>query len=320
MRRTCSSPAPPGCSGSTCCAPASAPARADRAGARASSTSPTPTRSQRALDERAARRGHQLRRVDRRRRRREPTASRRRAVNADGAGNLARAAAARRAPLVHVSTDYVFDGARRSMRRPTAPTWSPTRPGRARCTARPSSRASSACSRPRPRTRWCAPRGCSAPAGATSPTTMLRLAGEREAVQVVTDQVGCPTWTGHLAPALIGLLERGVAAASRTSPAPARVLERLRARDLPPGRAGLRGARRPAAPRWRAPPRAPRGRVLAVRARGRAAAAAVAGRPGGLPRGARWDDAGDETARVRRRRLHRLELRRACACASTATR
>jgi dTDP-4-dehydrorhamnose reductase len=40
--------------------------------------------------------------------------------------------------------------------------------------------------------------------------TMLRLAGEREAVQVVTDQVGCPTWTGHLAPALLGLIEREV--------------------------------------------------------------------------------------------------------------
>jgi dTDP-4-dehydrorhamnose reductase len=29
-------------------------------------------------------------------------------------------------------------------------------------------------------------------------------------VQVVTDQTGCPTWTGHLAPALIGLAERDV--------------------------------------------------------------------------------------------------------------
>jgi dTDP-4-dehydrorhamnose reductase len=40
--------------------------------------------------------------------------------------------------------------------------------------------------------------------------TMLRLAGEREAVQVVDDQIGSPTWSGHLAPAVVGLLERGV--------------------------------------------------------------------------------------------------------------
>jgi len=39
---------------------------------------------------------------------------------------------------------------------------------------------------------------------------MLRLAGERDAVQVVTDQEGCPTWTGHLAPALLGLIEREI--------------------------------------------------------------------------------------------------------------
>ena len=39
---------------------------------------------------------------------------------------------------------------------------------------------------------------------------MLRLAGEREAVQVVDDQIGSPTWSGHLAPALLGLLERQV--------------------------------------------------------------------------------------------------------------
>ena len=40
--------------------------------------------------------------------------------------------------------------------------------------------------------------------------TMLRLAGERDAVQVVDDQIGSPTWSGHLAPAILGLLEREV--------------------------------------------------------------------------------------------------------------
>ena len=40
--------------------------------------------------------------------------------------------------------------------------------------------------------------------------TMLRLAQERGALRVVADQWGSPTWTGHLAPALVRLVERGV--------------------------------------------------------------------------------------------------------------
>jgi len=35
--------------------------------------------------------------------------------------------------------------------------------------------------------------------------TMLRLGDERESVAVVTDQTGCPTWTVHLAQALVEL-------------------------------------------------------------------------------------------------------------------
>jgi dTDP-4-dehydrorhamnose reductase len=38
--------------------------------------------------------------------------------------------------------------------------------------------------------------------------TMLRLARERPVIRVVSDQTGSPTWTGHLAPAIVRLLER----------------------------------------------------------------------------------------------------------------
>ena len=38
--------------------------------------------------------------------------------------------------------------------------------------------------------------------------TMLRLAEDRDEVNVVADQIGCPTFTGHLAPALVEIAER----------------------------------------------------------------------------------------------------------------
>jgi dTDP-4-dehydrorhamnose reductase len=38
---------------------------------------------------------------------------------------------------------------------------------------------------------------------------MLRLASERPQLRVVADQQGSPTWTGHLAPAMLRLLEIG---------------------------------------------------------------------------------------------------------------
>jgi dTDP-4-dehydrorhamnose reductase len=133
------------------------------------------------------------------------------AVNARGAGNLARAAAGIDSPLLHISTDYVFDGsapldANGQVRAyvesdPTAPrsVYGETKLAGERqvLIASPAHTVV--------RTAWLY--GIDGP---NFVATMLRLAGEREAVQVVDDQVGSPTWSGHLAPAILGLLERQV--------------------------------------------------------------------------------------------------------------
>ena len=102
-----------------------------------SSTSPTATPCADGDRRPAPGRGHQLRRLDRRRRRRGARAGRADASTAIAPGNLARAAREAGARLVHVSTDYVFDGdGDAAVRR--------VRPGRARSapTGAPSSPAS----------------------------------------------------------------------------------------------------------------------------------------------------------------------------------
>lgn len=133
------------------------------------------------------------------------------AVNALGAGNLARATAAADIPLVHVSTDYVFtgepplagDGERRAYLEsdPTGPrsVYGRTKLEGERLVLETSPRHTVV------RSSWLF--GLD---GGNFVDTMLRLANEREAVQVVDDQVGCPTWTGHLAAELLGLIERDV--------------------------------------------------------------------------------------------------------------
>jgi dTDP-4-dehydrorhamnose reductase len=134
-----------------------------------------------------------------------------RAVNGDGAGNLARAAALIGTPLLHISTDYVFDGVapldEQGRPRPYVES-DPTGPrsvyGETKLEGERQVLAASA-NHAVVRTAW-----LYGVDGRNFVDTMLRLAGEREAVQVVDDQTGSPTWSGHLAPAIVGLLERGV--------------------------------------------------------------------------------------------------------------
>jgi dTDP-4-dehydrorhamnose reductase len=133
------------------------------------------------------------------------------AVNADGAANVARAAARMGTPLLHISTDYVFDGAppldSEGRSRPYVESDS-TGPRSVYGTTKLEGERrvlDASVEHTVVRTAW-----LYGVAGPNFVDTMLRLAGEREAVQVVDDQIGSPTWSGHLAPALLGLLERQV--------------------------------------------------------------------------------------------------------------
>ena len=129
----------------------------------------------------------------------EPNATR---INGDAAGNVARACAAAGARLVHVSTDYVFDGTKREPWVESDATNPLGAYGRSKLLGEDLVRAELA-DQAIVRTAW-----LFGPHGPNFVSTMLRLASERDEVSVVTDQVGSPTFAGHLAPALVDMAER----------------------------------------------------------------------------------------------------------------
>jgi dTDP-4-dehydrorhamnose reductase len=118
-------------------------------------------------------------------------------VNGAGAGHVAAAAAEIGATVVHVSTDYVFDGSKPAGYVESDPTGPLSAYGRTKLAGERAVAAANARHHV-VRSSWLFGAG-----GANFVATMLRLAGERDELTVVDDQVGCPTWTGHLAPALI---------------------------------------------------------------------------------------------------------------------
>jgi dTDP-4-dehydrorhamnose reductase len=128
-----------------------------------------------------------------------------RAINATAPAVLAREAAALGAWLVHYSTDYVFDGSGHTPRDETAPTAPLSVYGRTKLEAEQAI-AASGCRHLVFRTSW-----VYAARGGNFAKTMLRLAAERDALNVIDDQVGAPTGAELLADVTAQALPRAMA-------------------------------------------------------------------------------------------------------------
>ena len=130
-----------------------------------------------------------------------------RAINATGAGILARAAAEAGARIVHVSTDYVFDGSATSPYPEDAPHAPVSAYGRTKAEGERLVLDGHPEGASVVRTAWLYGAG-----GPSFPSTMLRLAASHDTVSVVDDQRGQPTWTVDLAARIVELVDAGAPA------------------------------------------------------------------------------------------------------------
>jgi dTDP-4-dehydrorhamnose reductase len=123
----------------------------------------------------------------------ESEEARAQAVNRDGAGHVAAACEATGATLIHLSTDYVFDGRKGSPYCEDDALAPLNAYGRSKAAGEAAVRA--ACTaHVILRTSW-----VFGAAGANFVKTMLRLGGERAELGIVADQFGCPTPAAALA-------------------------------------------------------------------------------------------------------------------------
>jgi dTDP-4-dehydrorhamnose reductase len=124
------------------------------------------------------------------------------AVNAEGPGHLARLCREVEAPLVHLSTDYVFNGEGREPYRETDPTAPLGVYGASKAAGEEAVRSLW----PRHlilRTAWVYSND-----GHNFLKTMLRLGADRSELAVVHDQIGSPTWAQDIADAILRLVPR----------------------------------------------------------------------------------------------------------------
>ncbi len=124
-------------------------------------------------------------------------------VNAEGARNVARAAAACGARVIYMSTDYVFDGKANSPYLESDPVLPINVYGRSKLEGE--RQAAVLPGTLIVRGGWLFGRG-----GRNFVEAILAQAREGKRPNVVTTQIGTPTWTAHLARAIAALLDRGV--------------------------------------------------------------------------------------------------------------
>lgn len=123
-----------------------------------------------------------------------------RAINAEAVAAMVEAMADTGGKVVHVSTDYVFDGTASTPYAPDAQRNPQSAYGRTKAEGEDKLRAGDLLVR----TAWVYEAG-----GANFVRTMIRLMKERDELRVVADQVGAPTWATGLARTIWALVEKG---------------------------------------------------------------------------------------------------------------
>ena len=125
-------------------------------------------------------------------------------LNADAVGYLAKAAEANQAEFIQVSTDYVFDGTAHVPYKETDSTCPNSVYGSTKLAGEQN--ALTLCTRSMViRTAW-----LYSTFGNNFVKTMIRLGKEREALGVIFDQVGTPTYARDLARAIYAAIRQGV--------------------------------------------------------------------------------------------------------------
>jgi dTDP-4-dehydrorhamnose reductase len=123
------------------------------------------------------------------------------AINGKGAGNVAAAASEVEARVVHVSTDYVFDGIK------GAPYVESDQPAPLSAYGRTKLAGEEAVAAANKRHFIVRSAGLFGIAGRNFVDTMLRLSEDQNEVTVVRDQIGSPTYTWHLAYGIVRLID-----------------------------------------------------------------------------------------------------------------